>query len=431
MRILHTADWHFGKTLEGRDRTLEQAAVVDELIALCDAESIDLVLMAGDVYQTVNPSADAEALFYRALDGLSAGGKRAVVVIAGNHDNAERIRAARPIADKLGITLMGLPKDDLRPTPMDSNRVTRVAAGIGYVELAIPGCTDHCVIALLPYPSESRLNEVLAKTLDEQELQSNYSRRIGEWFAALADHFRPDTVNLAMSHLYVQGGMESESEVQIQIGGAYAVHASAFPASAQYVALGHLHRPQAVNGAPVPVRYAGSPLCYSFSEAGQTKSVVVIDAVPGAPATIREIPLHSGKPLVRWKATQGLAQVMQWVEEGRDAEAWIDLEVLVETGLQLEEIHRLRDLHPGFVHIRPVFSEQAPGSGADPTETTAGLSVEALFRKFFTDRSKTDADDELVQLFLELVHEAEETPGDTGGQEEPTPAGDGVEGVGA
>ncbi|MCL6549141.1 MAG: exonuclease subunit SbcD, partial [Alicyclobacillus sp.] len=230
MRILHTADWHFGKTLEGRDRAAEQWQFVDELVALCEDERIDLVLMAGDVYQTVNPSAEAEAMFYRALDGLSAGGARGVVIIAGNHDHAERIAAARPLADQLGMTLAGLPKDRLTTTPAQDGRVSRVAAGVGYVELAILGCAERAVIALVPYPSEGRLNEVLAQTLDEQELQVQYNRRIAAWFSSLAAHYRPDTVNLAVSHLYVAGGLESDSEVQIQMGGAYAVTPDVFPA---------------------------------------------------------------------------------------------------------------------------------------------------------------------------------------------------------
>ena len=105
-----------------------------------------------------------------------------------------------------------------------------------------------------------------------------------------------------MSHLFVRGGIESDSEVQIQVGGTYAVDPDAFPESAQYVALGHLHRPQVVAEAPVPTRYAGSPLAYSFSEVGYSKSVVVLDVQPGRPADIREVFLASGKPLVRWTA---------------------------------------------------------------------------------------------------------------------------------
>lgn len=407
MRILHTADWHFGKTLEGRDRMAEQRQFVDELCDLCRAESVDLVLMAGDVYQTVNPSAEAEQLFYRALDGLSAGGTRGVVVIAGNHDNADRIAAARPLADKLGITLMGLPKDVLTPTSEIPDCVRRVQAGAGFVELQIPGCEENVVIAAVPYPSEARLNEVLATSLDEREMQSTYNERIAAWFSALSAHFRSDTINLAMSHVYVNGGLGSDSEVQIQIGGVYAVGPEVFPANAQYIALGHLHRPQNVAGVSVPMRYAGSPLAYSFSEAGQQKSVVIIDAMPGQPVSWREVPLSSGKPLVRWTATEGIAQVIRWVEEGRDANAWIDLAVHVQTGLQLEDIHRLRDLHPGFVHIRPVLPVQSERVEDTELGERADPSIGEHFSQFFTEKQGVVPDDALVQLFLELVAEGE------------------------
>ncbi len=407
MRILHTADWHFGKTLEGRDRIPEQRQFVAELTALCAQERIDLVLVAGDVYQTVNPSAQAEELFYTALDGLSAGGTRGVVVIAGNHDNADRIAAARPLADQLGITLMGLPKDVLTPS-LAPGGVHRVQAGLGWLEIGIPGCGQRAVIAAVPYPSEARLNEVLADSLDESELQVQYNARLAGLFRDLGTHFRPDTVNLAMSHVYVQGGLESDSEVQIQVGGAYAVHSSVFPPEAQYVALGHLHRPQGVQGTPMPMRYAGSPLAYSFSEAGQRKSVVVLDVVPGQPVVWREIPLNSGKPLVRWTASEGVGQVLRWVAEGRDAHAWIDLSVHVQTGLQLEEIHRLRDVFPGFVHIRPVLPEQ---DGTDPNrqrEDVAELPLDQLFKRFYHERQGVPADEGLVHLFLELAADLDE-----------------------
>ena len=249
MRILHTADWHFGKTLEGRDRAPEQWAFIDELAAICDDEAVDFVLMAGDVYQTVNPSAEAEEMFYQALHKLAAGGRRGVVVIAGNHDHADRIRAPRWLADDLGIALVGLPKDEIRPTAERADRVWRPWGGVGAFELAIPSCPHRARIAAVPYPSESRLGEVLSETLDEREMRRSYSDRLAGWFADLARHFRPDTVNLLVSHVYVTGGIETDSEIQIQVGGAYAVDPSAFPASAQYVALGHLHRPQVMEGA--------------------------------------------------------------------------------------------------------------------------------------------------------------------------------------
>ncbi len=403
IRILHTADWHFGKTLEGRERISEQKQFVEELGAICDEEKIDLVLVAGDVFQTVNPSAQAEELFYSALSLLASGGTRGVVVIAGNHDHPERIKAAQKVADQLGITLLGYPKDVVYPLQIGDGRIEWLDGGTGWLELSIPGCEEHAVIAAVPYPSEARLNEVMSETLQDDEFQSRYQARIAELFEQLATHFRVDTVNIVMSHLYVGGSIESDSEVQIQIGGAYAVDKSVFPKNAQYVALGHLHRPQAVHGADFPIRYAGSPLAYSFSEAGQQKSVVVVDVKPGAPAAWKEVPLTCGKPLVKWNATEGIEQVWHWVEEGRDANAWIDLSVHVQTGLQLDEIRRLRNMHEGFIHIRPILPDSFASGKVREDEDYSTLSVADLFKLFFEERFGVVPDDELVELFMEMA----------------------------
>ncbi len=400
---MHTADWHFGKTLEGRERITEQRQFIEELCTICEQEGIDLVLVAGDVFQTVNPSAQAEELFFMALSSLSAGGTRGVIVIAGNHDHPERIKAAQPMADRLGISLVGYPKDTLYPSRIDNEHVDRVAAGTGWVELIIPGCIEHVVVAAVPYPSEARLNEVMSEIFDDKEFQTNYNARLAEHFRQLATHFRSDTVNIVMSHLYAGGGIETDSEVQIQIGGAYAVDKDVFPLTAQYVALGHLHRSQAVHGTAMPIRYAGSPLAYSFSEAGQQKSVVVIDVLPGKPAVCKEVPLLSGKPLVKWNATQGIEQVIQWVNEGRDADAWIDLAVYVQTGLQLEEIHRLRNIHAGIVHIRPILPEQATLRDAQESSDFAALSMAEVFSRFFVEKQGVKPDGALVDLFLEMA----------------------------
>lgn len=401
MRILHTADWHFGKTLEGRDRLPEQAQFVDELCRICRDERIDLILMAGDVFQTVNPSAQAEQLFYEALHRLANNGTRGVVVIAGNHDNPDRLSASSPLADRLGITLIGLPKDALLPTSSSSyERVQRIAAGPSWLELALPGCSHTAIIAALPYPSEARLKELLTTTLDESEMLEAYNDRVQRMLQELAGHYRADTVNLAMSHLYVRGGIESDSETQIQVGGTYAVNPSAFPTQAQYTALGHLHRPQGVAGASGPVRYSGSPLAYSFSEVGYAKSVTVIDVEPGKPADVQEIHLSSGKPLAKWVAPNGLRQVIDWVEAGKDANAWIDLEVHLEAGLSMEDTHLLRSLHEGFIHIRPVFGllDQV----ITPRETRS-LPLHELFRRFFERQKGYAPDDGLVAAFLELT----------------------------
>jgi exonuclease SbcD len=420
MRILHTADWHFGKTIEGRDRHLEQVSFVEELAEICTDECIDLVLVAGDVFQSPNPSAAAEELFYYAVDRLADHGKRGVVIVAGNHDNPDRLCAASPLAGRLGITLVGLPKEELGPTSPGAGKVYRVNGGQAWLELAVPGIDHTAVVAALPYPSEGRLKEILSQSLEDNELRQGYNARLTGLFSALNAKYRPDTVNLAVSHLYVRGGIESDSEHQIQVGGAYAVDPQVFPANVQYIALGHLHRPQYVGGTPAPCRYAGSPLAYSFSETGYAKSVTIVDVQPGQAAVVRELPLSSGRPLVRWRATGGLAQVREWVDAGRDKDAWIEVELEIKQSLALDEIQQLRAMHQGFVTIRPVFPVLEDRQGIGPARLNS-MPLNELFIRFYEQQNGgLTPDARLVELFLELSQsiqeEAEDDQSDSRGE---------------
>ncbi|AET65899.1 exonuclease SbcD [Desulfosporosinus orientis DSM 765] len=405
MRILHTSDWHLGRTLEGRSRLEEQVMFINELCGIVEDEAVDLVLIAGDVFDTVNPPAMAEELFYDALNRLSDGGKRAIVAIAGNHDNPERLCAASPLAERNGITLYGLPKEVLRPSSSllihpNQGKVSRVAAGQGWAELHIPSCPDPAIVAMLPYPSESRLNEVLSQSLDEEILREEYSKRVQQLFSSFGQHFRSDAVNIGLSHLFVRGGMESESERPIQLGSAPTVEVNAMPTGAQYIALGHLHRAQTVKGAAVPTRYSGSPLAYSFSETGYAKSVVLVEAFPGQAITTREIFLRAGYPLVKWKATEGLTQVQRWINEGKDLNAWIDLEIFVTSAIQSQDIHNLRRQREHLINIRPIF----PETEKIVAEARSKLPIDELFRKFYQDRTGgADPDQELVSMFLSLI----------------------------
>ncbi|MQL53035.1 exonuclease subunit SbcD [Desulfofundulus thermobenzoicus] len=420
MRFLHTSDWHLGRTLEGRSRQEEQEEFLRELCRLVRDERIDVVLVAGDVFDAFNPPASAEQLFYDALDELAAGGKRAVVVIAGNHDSPERLVAASPLARRHGIILLGLPREGPAPFLMADSlrtatpgRVAVPAGGPSWLELAVPGCGHTAVLLALPYPSEARLRELFQRTIeDEAAVQQAYSARMGRLFDQLAVNFRPETVNLAMSHLFVQGGLQTDSERPIfSLGGANTVLPGDLPLGAQYVALGHLHRPQAVAGAAVPCRYAGSPLAYSFSEAGQAKSVTVVELQPGRPADIKEVHLSCGRPLVEWEAREGLDQVYRWLEEGRDGRAWINLKIWVDAPLPLEEVQRLRRACGRFIDIRPVYPERRDGAAR---ESRAGLPVDELFARFYEHRLGVRPGEQMVALFLEILNDGENPEGGAG-----------------
>lgn len=404
MRILHTSDWHLGRSLEGRDRIDEQQDFLIELCDIADKEKVDLILIAGDIFDTSNPSAKAEQLFYQALYDLTQGGRRGVVVIAGNHDNPERLRASNPLADQMGITLIGLPKDDINNTTSSKNRIKTVASGIGWLEIAIAGCDHNAVVIALPYPSEQRLKEMLVDSLDEQAMQRSYSQRVGGFLQERVQHFRADTVNLCTSHLFVRGSKESDSERPIHLGGACTVDKEMLPMDAHYIALGHLHRPQRV-GTWDKIRYSGSPLAYSFSEAGHSKGIYLVDCLPGEEALVREVPLTSGRPLVKWDASGGLTQVYKWCEENRDQGAWIDLNIHVSEPLQAQEIKKLREIRPEIIHIRPILPEM---TRILKLENRINLPVESIFRQFYYKNYSAEPNEDLVKLFLQLLEDERE-----------------------
>lgn len=386
MRLLHTADWHIGRTIEGRDRTREHEEFFDELYHIAEDEKVDCILIAGDVFDSVNPPAKGEELFYETIHRLSNGGNRPIVVIAGNHDHPDRLGAARSLTEKHNITIISYPTI----TPL---------------KIQVPNTNEVLNIAALAYPSESRLKVSFIETGDEHALREAYDERIARIFQRMTENFSETEVNIAMSHIFVAGGSSTDSERPIEVGGAYTVKATSLPKKVQYTALGHLHRPQDVKRSVKPARYSGSPLAFSFSEAGYAKSVTIVDVKPREEAKTKEIILSSGKPLVRWKATEGLAQVYRWMDEGKDKNAWIDLEVHVKEAPSLESIHHMKKTYPGLLTIRPIFPEDE--ESVEVKEKN--IPIDELFKRFYAQQTGGGIpSDDLVSLFLELINEEEQ-----------------------
>lgn len=375
MQILHTSDWHLGKTLEGRSRIPEQQAYLREVVEL--AQDVDVVLIAGDVFDVYNPPIEAEELYFETLATLAEGGRRQVVVIAGNHDSPDRIAAASPLATMHGVHILGRP-----PTTA--------------VDLSTPA--GRLVIAALPYPSEARLRTVLTEEVDERSLQTAYSAKVGAVLHQLAEGFRPDAVNLCLSHLQVRRCLSSESE-RVLVGGAYQVDTEAFPETAQYVALGHLHRAQDVPDSLVPTRYCGAPLAFRFSERELERTHTLVSIEPGGQAVVRTEPIQAGRPLVLWSVSS-LAELLAEVEDGAHADAFIDLELRLDAPPTHADLTTLRRLPRDFVRIRAVLPEaQETPAG----ESRLQLDPADLFRAFHRDQTGSEPDQGLIELFLELV----------------------------
>jgi exonuclease SbcD len=296
VRVLHTADWHVGKAIRGRSRAEEHRVVLGEIAGIAERASVDLVIVGGDLFDTASPTPEAERIVYRALLDLAAGG-RPVVVVAGNHDSAQRLGAVAPLSQASGIHVAAA----IRP-PDDG----------GVLELDLGG--EVAQVALLPFPSQRYI--VTADLLlsgDAADAHAEYADRVVRVVRALTGRFRPGTVTLVVAHLMVMGGVLGGGERGAHTVFDYWVPATAFPPATQYVALGHLHRGQRVAG-PAPLHYSGSPLQLDFGETGNEPAVNLVDVRPGLPAEVRPVPLVTGRRLRTLRGS--LAEVLSAASAG-------------------------------------------------------------------------------------------------------------------
>ncbi|MFD3156293.1 exonuclease SbcCD subunit D [Haloimpatiens sp. FM7330] len=401
MRIIHTSDWHLGKMLEGNSRLSEQEKFIDEFIDIVNKENVDMVIIAGDIYDNSNPPARAEKLFYRALKEICCNGKRAVLVIAGNHDNPERLIAASPLAYEQGIIMLGTPRSTAVKGKCGQFEI--VESDEGYFEINMNG--EKAVIITLPYPSEKRLNEIISDKLNEEERQKDYSDRIGDVFSELSQKYRDDTINLAVSHLFVLGGESSDSERPIQLGGSLTVAASKIPQKAQYVALGHLHKPQKVKGTKGRVRYCGAPIQYSKSERHNTNCAYIVDLKVGQEADIKEVYFKNYKPIEVWKC-ESIEEAIDKCKENSEREIWVYLEIKTDRVLLQEEIKEMKKYKKDIIEIKPIIK------GQDEEETDfenlTEKSMDEVFKEFYKHEKGIMPSEEVLDLFLSIVDENNE-----------------------
>ena len=380
MNILHTSDWHIGKRLMDRERLPEQIAALDEIVRICDERDVDLVLVAGDVFDTYMPSADAEEVFFRAVKRI-AGEKRAVVIVSGNHDDGVRLAASAPLAAEEGIYLFGGGCDAV---PVGGDRAVKaVASGEGYVVIA-NARGEQVYINALPYPNEARLKE--------EKTDESYADKLRRWIARGEAGFSGNMPHILLSHLFVAGGKVSESERDIDLGGARAVPVSLFSAF-DYVALGHLHKPQKLNG---NVRYSGSLLQYSFDEF-EKKQVILLHTQEKS-LEIEEIPLSSGRKLVRLEeenVERAAALLKQYPG------AFIELTLRLSAPLTSQETQLLRAANDGLVSL--IVRTRAASSA--PVIKRSSLSSKQLFEEYYRCVYGEDPASDLTQAFLELLEE--------------------------
>lgn len=400
MRILHTSDWHLGKNLEGFSRIEEQEKFLEDFIDIVENNNVDLVIIAGDIYDNSNPPAKAEKMFYNSIKKISGDGKRVVLVIAGNHDNPERLVAATPLAYDEGILLMGTPKTII-PKGVFSN-FEIIDSAEGFIEIKIK--EEKAVIITLPYPSEKRLNEILYDEIDDDEKrQKSYSDRIGELFDKLSLKYREDTINLGVSHIFVNGGEPSDSERPIQLGGSLAVDADRLPKQAQYIALGHLHKPQKVKGIE-NAYYTGSPIPYSKSERGYSKCLKLVDVEIGKKAKVQDIFINNYKPIEVWYCSS-VDEALEKCKENQHRDMWLYLHIKTDRYINGEDIKALKEIKKDIVEIVPeIQQDENEFIQRDIKEK----SMSQLFEQFYFNQRGLEPTKETMDLFLSIAEEEEE-----------------------
>ena len=402
MKILHTADWHLGKRLDQLSRLEEQKEVLDEICKIAETQAVDLVLIAGDLFDTYNPATEAVELYFKTLHRLSANGTRPVIAIAGNHDSAERIETPDPLALACGILLVGYPDSIVKPFKLESG-FELLQSEPGFIEIKLPNNNNTPVRLLLtPYANEQRLKAYFGGEDSEAAqlrdvLQTNWQM--------LADKYCDDKgINLLMAHLFFmkEGGEapeESEDEKSIiQIGGAQAIFSNNIPKQIQYTALGHLHRYQVIDKSVAPVVYSSSPLAYSFSEANQAKYVVILEAEAGKPVSYEKIELLKGKRLLR-KRTESIEEAITWLQENQDA--IVELTVVSESYLSAVDRKLLLDTHPALF-ILPEIKNQSTEEGKTKV-IDLSQNLEELFKSYFAHSKGQEPNEEIMALFKEVL----------------------------
>ncbi len=383
MKILHTSDWHVGRKLGRHDRMAEHAAVLAEVETIADAHGVDLVIVSGDVWDRPVPPMDALALGLQTLLRLAE--RRPVVAVAGNHDSPELFEALAPLLRPRGVFLVGSIR---RP---DDGGV------LGPDELGVPA-----TVACFPFLREGRVVDFMK---DAGEWYGDYASRVarltGAYNAALVERAGTDLVPLLAAHFMV-GGVKVDraaprGERELHMGDAYAATAHAIPAGPQYVAMGHIHAPQHVPGAPVPAEYAGSLLSLDFGEAGESKRVVIVDVEPGSLASITSVAIERGRPLIRASGT------FEELEARDDlADAYLDLTVDV-GGLDHELGRRAAEAFPFLVNVRPRRPE---GAKTERVDGTPRPDDEALYAEFYRRANGEDPPEDLLALFRDVLEEA-------------------------
>jgi len=336
MKILHTSDWHIGHRLHEQSQFYEQEKFLNWLIQLINKQSIDILLVSGDIFDNAYPSSQSLDLFYRFLADLYKNTKcKQVIMTAGNHDSPGTLNAPDNFVRSFNIHLIGRASDDIK------NEIYSFNIG-----------DENIIIAAVPFLRDRDIRKAISGESGD-DIEHRYKKALKNHYHALAQEIEKlDNKNafvLAMGHLFAIGGQPTDSENRIYVGGLGDISASDFPDLFDYIALGHLHRPQIIDNER-NIRYSGSPYILSFSEAEQKKSVLLISTTNSKITSVEEIEIPAFRELFIVKGSMEYCKTRlnEIAKSNTETEPWVEI-VLDEKNLETtaytainEEIENLK-----------------------------------------------------------------------------------------
>lgn len=376
MKVLHTADWHVGKRLGRIDRHDETVGVLDELVGVAEREQVDLVLVAGDLFDRALPPFASLGLVLDTLVRLAATGAH-VVAVAGNHDSAELFSVLAPYLEPRRVTLIH------EPLPPEGGGVVTVVSRDG---------AERAQIACFPFLHETRVIDFM--DIPTEEWFKSYAERIRKttaFYGRAMTQADPGALNMLVGHFMIDGAVPSGSERELHIGEAYMTTAAAVPPEINYTGLGHIHRCQRAPSSSGDAWYSGSLMELDFGEADQDKFVLIVD-VTAERTRVEQVPIASGRRLLRVRGT--LEDLRARVAEFGDA--LLDVHVTTqgpEPGLADE----VRSFLPNALNVHADY----PRSETEAT-SREGMSLEDLYSAFHRETEGVGPPPELVAAFAEL-----------------------------
>ena len=392
MRLLHTSDWHLGRQFHGASLLQEQAAAMDRIVALAAEAEVDAVLIAGDLYDRAIPPAEAVQLFNDTLARLSRAGA-AVVAIAGNHDSHVRVSIYDPLLSAFGVTIRGDVRRAAEPVLVTPRRGGAPVAiyPLPYLEPSV----DGPLLAALGEAAHDEAAGTPAR-LSHQEVTRRALERIHH-----DRESRPQHRSVLVAHTFVAGGETSESERELTVGNVDRVSVETF-AGFDYVALGHLHGSQQLDGPRVA--YSGTPLPYSFSEQHHSKSVRIVELDAGGAAAVEIVPLGVGRPL---RTLEGPIDALCSDPRHDDARhAWVRV-ILTDDDLPLQAMARLRQHFPHVAELRHRPAERLRASADQRQQQVrqAGSPLD-LALAFFSDQQGKPTEAAEAELLRRAIEAA-------------------------